>query len=146
MKKRLKEIEDDEWDHRKYVLDIMNALNIQPSKYFEIKYFIIGKCISLSCHILGWFIPMYFAGRLESGNVNEYIRMINLLKDNKIEGYDEVVMEMAVVEKEHEKYFAGKVKKHPFLPFFAAIFRWSHKRSFNDMNECACRNHFNSCI
>ena len=45
----VQEIEQDEWDHRRHVLKIMQQYDIPVSRYYEIKYFIIGKVISYSC-------------------------------------------------------------------------------------------------
>lgn len=74
-KKEIQQIELDEWNHRDEVLLIMNDFGIPISKWYEFKFHVIGKVISASCYIIGWFMPFYFAGRLESGNVCEYFRM-----------------------------------------------------------------------
>ena len=47
-----------------------------PSVATLVEISLIGKVISLSCHFLGRFMPYFFAGRLESGNVCEYIIMM----------------------------------------------------------------------
>lgn len=70
--KRVQEIEQDEWDHRAHVLAIMGEYAIPVSRYLEIKYYIIGKIIGYSCYLIGRFMPYFFAGKLESGNVCEY--------------------------------------------------------------------------
>src|SRR5476651_1316782 len=67
-KAAIHQIEIDEWNHRKEVLQLMGYYDIQISKWYEIRFYIIGKIISYSCYIIGWFMPFYFAGRLESGN------------------------------------------------------------------------------
>ena len=66
------QIEIDEWNHRSEVLKIMQHYQIPVSTFFEIKYGVIGKLICASCYVIGWFMPYYFAGKLESGNVCEY--------------------------------------------------------------------------
>src|SRR4051794_33704817 len=71
----IRQIEEDEWNHRREVLYLMNLYGIKPSRWYETRFHIIGKTISVSCHIIGWFMPFYFAGKLESGNVCEYFRM-----------------------------------------------------------------------
>src|SRR6185295_9346646 len=71
-KAAVKQIENDEWDHRRHVLAIMRQYDIPVSRWLEIRYFFIGKIISGSCYIIGWFMPYFFAGKLESGNVCEY--------------------------------------------------------------------------
>ena len=68
-KKAIKEIEEDEWNHRTEVLQIMNLYDIKPSTFYEFKFHFIGRLISFSCYIIGWFMPYYFAGRLESGKM-----------------------------------------------------------------------------
>src|ERR1700760_3247963 len=62
-KAAVKQIEDDEWGHRENVLAIMWHYDIPISKWYEIKFHVIGKIISASCHVIGWFMPYYFAGR-----------------------------------------------------------------------------------
>ncbi len=67
-KKPRYQIEIDEWNHRKEVLQIMKQYDIPVSKYYEFRFHVIGKTISASCYVIGWFMPFYFAGSLESGN------------------------------------------------------------------------------
>ena len=78
---RLAQIEKDEWLHRTEILEIMQEYQVEVSAFYEFKYHLVGKFISWSCHIIGWFLPNYFAGRLESGNVCEYFRMIHLFHE-----------------------------------------------------------------
>ena len=132
-KTRIKEIEDDEWIHRADVLKIMNEFQIPISNYYELKYFVIGKFICYSCYIIGWFLPMYFAGRLESGNVDEYFRMKYLFNTKGIIKHDAVLTEMGLKEKEHEVYFLDKIKQHKWLPFFEMIFNWGNSKSLNSI-------------
>ena len=104
-KEAIKQIEMDEWNHRREVLDIMKEYNIPVSKYYEIRFHIIGKIISFSCYIIGWFMPFYFAGSLESGNVCEYFRMKQFFNNLHITKHDITLYEMGIREKEHEDYF-----------------------------------------
>lgn len=129
----LEQIEAEEWHHRECALAIMNDFNVSPSQWFELKYFVIGKFISASCYVIGWFMPMYFAGRLESGNVNEYIELKRLLHAHGTAKYDAVVDQMAVVEKEHEVFFLEQITDHWMLPLFRPFFRWGPDHSFNDL-------------
>jgi hypothetical protein len=76
-KAAIKQIEINEWNHRHKVLTIMNQYGIEPSCYYEIRFHIVGKLINTGCYIIGWFMPFYFAGHLESGNVCKYFRMIH---------------------------------------------------------------------
>ena len=133
-KQAIHQIEMDEWNHRKEVLQIMKIYEIPLSKYYEIRFHIIGKIISYSCYIIGWFMPFYFAGRLESGNVCEYFRMMQYFHELDITEHNQVLFEMGIKEKEHEIYFLGKIKNKKLLPFFEKLFTWGSTKSFNDVD------------
>lgn len=133
-KKAIKQIEIDEWNHRKEVLKIMDQYNIPISKYYEFRFHIIGKIISASCYVIGWFMPFYFAGRLESGNVCEYFRMKHFFNSLGIKEHDIVLYEMGIKEKEHEIYFLDQIKTNKLLPFFEKVFAWGEKDSFNNVD------------
>ena len=133
-KKEIHQIEIDEWYHREEVLQIMNDFDISISKYYEFKFYIIGKVISASCHIIGWFMPFYFAGRLESGNVCEYFRMKQFFNSLGINTYDTMLYEMGIKEKEHEIYFLEKIKTNKFLPYYEKYFSWGNNQSFNNID------------
>lgn len=130
----IRQIELDEWSHREEVLKIMNQYEIPISKWFEIRFYIIGKIISFSCYLIGWFMPYYFAGRLESGNVCEYFRMMKYFHEIGIIEHNEVLFEMGIKEKEHEIYFLDRIKNKKLLPFFEKIFGWGNSNSFNDVD------------
>ena len=133
-KNDIKQIEIDEWQHRKEVLAIMQQYNIKPSRYYELKFHIIGRVIGASCHVIGWFMPFYFAGDLESGNVCEYFRMKQFFNEINITKHDAILYEMGIKEKEHEVYFFEKIKDHKWLPFFEKIFKWGALNQKNDVD------------
>ena len=133
-KSAIHQIEIDEWNHRKEVLAIMNYYGIPISTYYEIKFHIIGKIISYSCYVIGWFMPYYFAGRLESGNVCEYFRMMHYFHELDIHEHNDVLYEMGIKEKEHELYFLQKIKNKKLLPFFETLFSWGISKSYNDVD------------
>lgn len=133
-KEDVRKIELDEWHHRQCVLELMNKYQVPVSKYYEIKFHVIGKIISLSCHVIGWFMPYFFAGRLESGNVCEYFRMKSYFNEIGISQHDVILYEMGIKEKEHEVYFYEKIKNSSWLPFFEKIFSWGKNHSFNDID------------
>ena len=130
----IKQIEIDEWQHRETVLSIMMQYAICPSTYYEIKFHIIGKIISCSCYVIGWFMPYYFAGRLESGNVCEYFIMMRYFNELGITAHDDVLYEMGMKEKEHEVYFQQGLQNNRLLPLFERIFGWGNTSSFNDVD------------
>lgn len=133
-KAAIRQIELDEWHHRKEVLRIMNYYAVPVSRYYELKYHVIGKLISFSCHVIGWFMPFYFAGKLESGNVCEYFRMMQYFNSLEVHHHDKSLYEMGIKEKEHEEYFLSKIQNNKLLPFFEKFFSWGKKKSANDID------------
>ena len=133
-KAAVNQIENDEWHHRANVLGIMLKYDIPVSQYYEVRFWIIGKIISMSCHVIGWFMPYFFAGRLESGNVCEYFVMLRYFESFGIHDHDEMLYEMGIKEKEHEVYFLEQIKDAPWLPFFEKIFSWGAQSSRNDVD------------
>ena len=127
-------IELDEWGHRHEVLTIMRRYGIPVSTYYEVRFHIIGKVISGSCYIIGWFMPFYFAGRLESGNVCEYFRLMHFFHELGITEHDQVLYDMGIREKEHEVYFLDRIRNKRLLAIFERIFSWGAKKSFNDVD------------
>lgn len=133
----VRQIEIDEWEHRDNVLGIMQHYDIRPSRWLECKYHVIGKIISASCHVLGHFMPAYFAARLESGNVNEYFTMMCWFHESGISAHDAELYEMGVKEKEHERDLLAMCVDSRLLPIFAMLFRYGPQRCLNrvDLEE-----------
>ena len=134
VKVAVKQIEEDEWAHRVHVLAIMRQYGVPVSSYYEVKYAIIGKVIAASCHVIGWFMPIFFAGKLESGNVCEYFVMMQHFHSLGIREHDAILYEMGIKEKEHEVYFLDQIKGSRFLPFFERVFSWGRSASRNDVD------------
>jgi hypothetical protein len=130
----VKQIENDEWAHRQHVLTIMKQYNIPISTYYEIKFHLIGRVISASCYVIGWFMPYFFAGKLESGNVCEYFVMIRHFHSLGIKEHDQILYEMGMKEKDHEVYFLNQIKASKLLPLFEKIFSWGKNSSLNDVD------------
>ena len=133
-KAAVKQIENDEWEHRKNVLAIMAQYEIPVSRFYEIKFHLIGKIISASCYLIGWFMPYFFAGKLESGNVCEYFVMMHYFHSLGIKEHDRVLYEMGMKEKDHEVYFLEQINDSKLLPLFEEIFAWGRKASRNDID------------
>ena len=133
-KTAIKQIEINEWNQRHEVLTIMNQYGIEPSCYYEIRFHIVGKLISTGCYVIGWFMPFYSVGHLESSNVCKYFRMIHFFHELEIREHDQTLYEMGVKEKEHEDYFYTQLKGHKMLPLFERLFLWGDKQKFNDLN------------
>lgn len=130
-KVRIRSIEQEEWEHRVNLLRMMERRGIRSSTWLEVKYAIIGAIISWSCLVIGSFMAMYFAGRLESGNVNEYITMAALAENSTLSDERACILAMARVEKEHEVYFLSRITGHRWMPLFQRIFSWGPDRSLN---------------
>jgi demethoxyubiquinone hydroxylase (CLK1/Coq7/Cat5 family) len=123
-REKIQQIEDEEWLHRDKVGLMLARLGARPVKTRELRMHVIGRAIGLSCHFIGWFLPMYFAGRIENRNVKEYesaafhacrLGLIEFESDLRI---------MASVEAEHEIFFLKTVTGHRLLPLMRTIFKW----------------------
>ena len=133
-KAAVRQIEEDEWQHRRNVLTLMRRYEVPVSRFQEVRFFLIGKVISASCHVIGWFMPYFFAGKLESGNVCEYFVMMRHFHSLGIREHDEILYEMGLKEKEHEVYFLEQIRTSRWLPVFEKIFSWGARTSQNDVD------------
>ncbi len=123
-KERIKEIEAEEWDHRDRVGHWLKKLGAKPRPLREKIFWTIGNFLGPSCHISGWFMPMYFAGRLESQNSVEYEDAAVFAKELGMEECVEDLRDMARVELEHEEFFRETVTGHRLLPVMKRVFGW----------------------
>jgi hypothetical protein len=130
----VRQIEQDEWNHRRHVGEIMARHGIPVSRFYELQYHLIGKFIGLSCHVIGRFMPYFFAGKLESGNVCEYFVMIRHFQALGIKEHDAILHEMGLKEKEHEVYFLNMIRGAAWLPWFERVFSWGAKSTVNDVD------------
>jgi rubrerythrin len=118
-RRRIKQIEDEEWHHRKLVGEMLASLGAGPNKVREIRATVVGRVLGFMCHLTGWFAPMYGAGRLESRNIVEYETAArHALACGRADLID-CLLTMAEVEWEHEHYFRTCVLSH----------RWSRRFS-----------------
>ena len=120
----IRKIEAEEWVHRAAVNRMLNALGAKPFLPLEILVGTIGGTLGKLCPIAGWFFPMYFAGRLEFGNVDQYEDAA--FHANRL-GLMEMAKElhaMTLTEREHELFFMNKVEGHPLLPLIQTLFHW----------------------
>jgi len=130
----VRQIENDEWIHRQNILALMRQYDIPVSRWYEVQLHLIGKVISLSCYVIGWFMPYFFAGKLESGNVCEYFVMMQYFHSLGIREHDDMLYEMGMKEKEHEVYFLSQIRNSRLLPLFEKIFGWGARASRNDVD------------
>lgn len=120
----IKRIEDEEWLHRKKVGRLLEALSSRPLKRKEVRMWLIGRAVGIACHMIGRFLPMYFAGRLETANVGEYETAARHAGALGLIEFESELRVMAAVEKEHEIFFMSVIANHRLLPFMRALFKW----------------------
>jgi demethoxyubiquinone hydroxylase (CLK1/Coq7/Cat5 family) len=120
---RIRQIEEEEWHHRRLVGEMLQDLDERPGLGREIRAILIGRIVGLLCHLSGWFTPMYVAGKLESRNVKEYEEAARLARACQRKEFAECLLAMAEVEWEHERYFRTHVESHllsRYLPIWPA--------------------------
>lgn len=124
-KERIREIEAEEWDHRRRVGEWLEELGARPRPVREKVFRAIGNILGPSCSLAGWFMPMYFAGRLESRNSVEYEEAAVFARELGMDECVDDLLQMARVEVEHEVFFREIVAGHRLLPVMKRIFGWS---------------------
>jgi rubrerythrin len=124
-KTHIEKIEAEEWDHRRRVGEWLEKLGAGPRPVREKVFWTIGRTLGLTCLISGWFMPMYFAGRLESQNSVEYEDAAKFAKDLDMQDCVDDLLDMARVEVEHEVFFREMVTGHRLLPVMKRVFKWS---------------------
>lgn len=122
---RIREIEAEEWDHRRRVGEWLTKLDAKPNAFREKIFWTIGNVLGPSCYVSGWFMPMYFAGRLESKNSVEYEDAAKFATELGMDDCVADLLDMAKVETEHEQYFSSVVSTHWMLPTMKRVFGWS---------------------
>lgn len=140
---KIQTIEQEEWHHRNLVGHILKELGDQPQKHKEIRANIIGRVLGSMCHLTGWLLPMYGAGRLESRNIKEYEIAARYAFQCGQAKYVDCLLTMAEVEWEHEHYFRGCVKSHwlnRFIPLWKEPplkeeIRLSFAKEFQSLNR-----------
>jgi len=117
-RERIRSIEAEEWHHRELVLGMLSELGAGPKRMREAVFWTIGKTIGLLCHIGGWFIPMFGAGRLERWNIVEYENAARFAKEAGLDRMIDCLLMMSEVEWEHERFFREQIAGHALLRVF----------------------------
>lgn len=102
----------DELHHRHVLLDMLRGLGSGPDARRERKMDLVGRLISLSCFVGGWFVPMYGAGKLERDNIGEYEHAARLAHQAGLEPLVEPLLVLAEVEWDHEALFRRFAASH----------------------------------
>jgi demethoxyubiquinone hydroxylase (CLK1/Coq7/Cat5 family) len=121
---RIQLIEKEEWTHRAIVGRMLQELNDQPQVWREILMGVIGRTVGVACFFIGRFLPMYFAGKLEADNIQEYAHASYHAAQLGLQDYSAELMNLCEVEKEHELFFISAVRGHKLLPFMRSMFHW----------------------
>lgn len=117
----IKRIGEEEIAHRARVGGMIAELGGRPSALREAVFTTIGGTLCALCFVSGWLAPMYGAGWIERRNIEEYVEAARLALAAGREDLAAELLEMARVEWDHERYFAGKVAGHRLARF---IPRW----------------------
>jgi len=120
----IQQIEQDEWDHRQCVGELLRAMGERPASFKDIRRRVIGTVIALGCRVVGWFIPMFFAGRLEGQNICAYDVAAPHAAALGLGECEKQLLHMAEVERQHEAYFHSLIAEHRWFPMFRKIFGW----------------------
>ncbi|MDR3616451.1 MAG: hypothetical protein P4L53_23020 [Candidatus Obscuribacterales bacterium] len=118
------QIELDEWHHRRILLRMLNDLGERPIVWRDWMMRILGYNIFFGCFVTGWFLPMYFAGRLEDGNILEYKQAAEHARCLGMLALESELLDFSSKEEEHEAYFYQAVQTHWMLPYAVKIFGW----------------------
>jgi len=120
----IKRIEKEEIEHRQAVGRMLVMLNAGPAWWREILMSAIGTVAAVGCFFSGWFLPMYFAGKLENDNVREYDVAAGYAHTIKLDEFLPQLHEMSRTESEHELFFSSCVANHWMLKPAIKIFGW----------------------
>lgn len=122
---KIKQIAGEEWAHRKKAGEWLSYLGAKPLLYKEAIFWAIGSIAGPLCYVTGHFMPMYFAGWLENGNVKEYEDAASFARELGMSDCEADMLDMACAEAKHEAFFHDTVSKHRLLPVMRSVFRWS---------------------
>jgi rubrerythrin len=109
---RIREIEEEEWHHRRLVGRMLEQVGAKPNRARECRAVVVGRTLGAMCHVSGRLLPMYGAGKLESRNINEYETAARHASRSGRAEFVDCLLGMAEVEWEHEKYFRACVGNH----------------------------------
>ena len=115
----IQRIAAEEVAHRAGVREMLAVLGAAPAPWREVAMLAVGVCIGLLCRLgrlagpLGWYAAMDGAGRLEAGNVGEYVTAARLAHAAGASLLAPALLHMAAVEHAHEAWFHARCASHP---------------------------------
>ncbi len=116
-RRRIEEIENEEWHHRKLVGEMLSSLNAEPDQSRESRAAIIGRVFGFGCHVIRLAGANVWRGTLESRNIREYETAARLAHECGRDDLIDCLLTMAETEWEHERYFRSLVITHRFAKF-----------------------------
>jgi rubrerythrin len=99
----------EELEHRRSVFRMLDDVGASPGKLRETLFLILGEGLGRLCRVSGWLAPMFGAGWLEAGNIQEYEEAAGIAIAAGRPELAPELLRMAEVEWEHERYFRSKV-------------------------------------
>jgi demethoxyubiquinone hydroxylase (CLK1/Coq7/Cat5 family) len=120
----IRKIEREEWEHREIVGAMLKELDSEPAALRDWCMGIIGRTIGFSCYLIGWFLPMYFAGRLEHANVAEYDVAAGHAAQLGLNDFAAELSRLSEVEHQHEEFFLNTISGHKLVPLMKTVFGW----------------------
>jgi len=121
-------IELDEWHHRASLLKMLYELEAKPVAWRDLMMRSLGSIIFLACFFSGWYMPMYFAGRLEKANIHEYEEAAFHANSLGLSQYEATIKVFAQKEVEHEQYFFNMIANHWLTPLMKSVFHYGPER------------------
>jgi demethoxyubiquinone hydroxylase (CLK1/Coq7/Cat5 family) len=110
-REHIKQIEAEEWMHRERVGFWLRELKSQPKAGREMFFHCLGRILGTACYFSGWFMPMYFAGKLENQNVDEYSEAAKFAAEIGMSECTAEMIEMSETELRHEEFFSRGCQK-----------------------------------
>ncbi|HEY9792627.1 MAG TPA: demethoxyubiquinone hydroxylase family protein [Candidatus Obscuribacterales bacterium] len=124
LQQSIRRIEQEEWDHRQIVGAMLKEINAHPQRWREWMMTAIGTTVGFSCYLIGRFLPMYFAGRLEHGNVKEYDLAADHAEGMGLDEFAAELRRLSLVELQHEQFFLSAISGHALVPYMHKLFGW----------------------
>lgn len=105
----IKYIQEEELGHQIILEDFLEDLGSGRSAIIDFIFKYIGKTMGFLCKVLGYRLPMFGAGMIETLGVINYELVAKWASLNREYTMTEVLMEMAEVEALHKQYFKDKL-------------------------------------
>ncbi len=99
----VKRIQQDEVEHRDELIEMLTELEARPNFFYDSLLWLIGKSISLACHVMGYKAAMWGAKIMEIGGAIVYKSLAQEARD---EGYPHFGVTLDYMQKSEERHEA----------------------------------------